>query len=108
MRASFAFWDTSAIIPLYCNQVTSLESRRLRRQFRELVIWWGTHVEVHSGVNRLLREGLITAGQSQKSLEKWNKVYASARIISPDHELRRIAVSLTSEYDIRAMDAFQL
>src|SRR5258706_7693284 len=108
MRASFAFWDTSAIIPLYCNQVTSLESRRLRRQFRDLVIWWGTHVEVHSGVNRLLREGFITTIQSQKSLEKWNKVYASARTVNPDDEVRRIATSLTSEYDIRALDAFQL
>lgn len=108
MRASFAFWDTSAIIPLYCNQVTSAESRRLRRQFGELVIWWGTHIEVHSGINRLFREGLLNSLQSRKALEKWTRLYSRARAIKPDDKVLRVAVSLPSEYNIWAMDAFQL
>lgn len=108
MRANIAFWDTSAIIPLYCNQAISPEARRLRRQFRKPVVWWGTHVEVHSGINRLLREGLLTNVQSQKALEKWKRLYSRARNIKPDDNVLSIAASLPVQHNIRALDAFQL
>jgi len=108
MLDRFAFWDTSAIIPLFCNQVVSPESRRMRRRFNELTIWWGTHVEVYSGVNRLHREGIVNEIQLQASLGKWEKVYATARVVQPGDAVLGIGASLTSQYDIRAMDAFQL
>lgn len=108
MRVNVAFWDTSAIIPLYCNQAVSPEGRRLRRQFKEPVVWWGTHVEVYSGINRLLREALLTDVQSQKALEKWGRLYSRARSIKPDDNVLSIAASLLISHNIRALDAFQL
>lgn len=108
MPAEIAFWDTSAIIPLYCSQAITQESRRLRRRFKEQVVWWGTHVEVYSGINRLRRNGVLTDVQQQTALGKWNRLRSRARRIGPNDRVLSIAVSLTSEYNIRALDAFQL
>ncbi len=108
MRTETAFWDTSAIIPLYCNQIVSPDSRRLRRRFRGPVVWWGTHVEVYSGIRRLLRDGFVNEIQGRAALEKWGRLRSSARIIKPDDKVLRIAASMTATYEIRALDAFQL
>ncbi len=108
MPADVAFWDTSAIIPLFCNQPISADSRRLRKRFIDTVVWWGTHVEVHSGISRLLREGRMSEGQSLAALEKWGRLYSTASIVSPSETVLNIAARLTAEYGIRALDAFQL
>ena len=100
--------DTSAIIPIYCNQVASPESRRLRRQFSQAAVWWGTHVEVHSGMYRLFRDGLLSDLQLMKALEKWKRFYSRARHVKPDEMVLSIATVLPSRFNIRAMDAFQL
>ncbi|MGD9561574.1 MAG: type II toxin-antitoxin system VapC family toxin [Pyrinomonadaceae bacterium] len=108
MKTEIAFWDTSAIIPLYCNQAISRESRRIRQQFKQPVLWWGTHVEMHSGILRLLREGILTKKQSKKALEKWESLLSVALIVKPDDKVLRLAVSMTGDYGLRALDAFQL
>jgi predicted nucleic acid-binding protein len=108
MKTEIAFWDTSAIIPLYCNQVMSPESRRIRRRFKHPVVWWGTHVEIHSGINRLLREGILAKKQSKKALENWENLHSLALIVKPDDNALNLAVSLTEKYALRALDAFQL
>lgn len=108
MKTEIAFWDTSAIIPLYCNQVTSTESRRIRRRFKQPVVWWGTHLEVHSGINRLLREGLLTKKQFKKALENWESLHSLAIVVKPDDNVLSLAVSLTGKHALRALDSFQL
>jgi len=108
MSANVSFWDTSAIIPLYCNQVVSNESRRIRRRFKQPVVWWGTQVEIHSGINRLLRDGVLTENQSNRALEKWNNLRSLAFVVLPDDNILKLAVSLTTKHNIRALDAFQL
>lgn len=108
MKTETAFWDTSAIIPLFCNQVMSKESRRIRRRFGRPVLWWGTQVEVHSEVNRLLRDGLLSERQSNVALEKWNTLRSIAFVVLPDDDVLKLAVSLTTKHNIRSLDAFQL
>lgn len=108
MPVSIAFWDTSAIIPLYCNQVMSSTARTLRRNFDGPVVWWGTHVEVHSGINRLFREGVLSDVESQRALEKWRRLHLRVRRIRPSDRVLSIAASLTTANGIRALDAFQL
>ncbi len=108
MKTEAAFWDTSAIIPLYCNQVMSSGSRGIRQRFSALTVWWGTHVEVHSALNRLSREGVQTELQTKSASEKWARLRSSARIIQPDDNILRIAASLTADNGIKALDAFQL
>ncbi len=108
MPAKIAFWDTSAIIPLFCNQAASRKSRLIRRSCNELVFWWGTHVEVHSGINRLLNEVAIRESQSLAAISKWDQVYATSLVVKPTEAVLNMAVLLTSKMNIRALDAFQL
>ncbi len=108
MPAEIAFWDSSAIIPLFCNQVASPELRRIGRKFSELAIWWGSHVEIYSGINRLLREGAISEVQSKASLAKWSRIYSMSRIVQPNDKVLQLATKLTCDHEIRALDAFQL
>ena len=108
MNANIAFWDTSAIIPLCCNQDFSFAARKVRRDFEVPVIWWGTPVEVHSSINRLRREEFLREGVSVQAINGWQTFYLRSRKIRPDERLLRLAVSIPAAYDIRAMDAFQL
>ena len=108
MKTKIAFFDTSAIIPLYCNQVMSVESRKIRRQFKMPVIWWGTRVEVNSGLDRLLRDAILTRSQLQIALQKWEKLHSQAHIIKPEDNILEIASTLPSVYNLRALDSFHL
>ena len=108
MKTKIAFFDTSAIIPLYCNQVMSVESRKIRRQFKMPVIWWGTRVAVNSGLDRLLRDAILTRSQLQIALQKWEKLHSQAHIIKPEDNILEIASTLPSVYNLRALDSFQL
>lgn len=108
MKTETAFWDTSAIIPLFCSQVTSAETRQIRRKFKQAVVWWGTHVEVHSSINRLLREKVLSQKQSKKSFEKWEALRALSFVVRPDESVLATAAFLTAGNGLRALDAFQL
>src|SRR5205085_11898054 len=52
-----AFWDASAIVPLCCSQPAIGHGRKLLRDVRRMVVWWGTSVEARSAFARLVREG---------------------------------------------------
>ncbi len=56
-----AFWDASAIIPLCCSQPATAQGRRLQRELKRMVVWWGTPLEDRSGLARLVRERRLTA-----------------------------------------------
>jgi len=108
MKTKSAFFDTSAIIPLYCNQVMSVKSRKVRRQFKRPVIWWGTCVEVNSGLDRLLRDAILTRSQLRIALQKWETFSSQAHIIKPEDNILEIASTLPSAHNFRALDSFQL
>jgi len=40
MKTKYAFWDSSALVPLCCNQPASQPLRRLWRQMGRVVVWW--------------------------------------------------------------------
>jgi uncharacterized protein len=103
-----AFWDSSAIIPLCCQQPQSTAARRSARVYDTQIVWWGTSVETFSGIYRLTREGGLTVKDSQaavKALEslrhKWNEIL-------PSDEVRQTAERLLRAHPLRAADALQL
>lgn len=103
-----AFWDTSAVVPLCCSQAFSAKARTLRRKFPHLTIWWGTTVEVHSALNRLVQESKLTSKSHTAVLNIWQGLEAGARIVNPVDRVREIARDLPSAYSLRAIDSFQL
>jgi hypothetical protein len=107
-RTTVAFWDTSAIVPLCCSQAFSAKARTLRRKFPHITIWWGTTVEVHSALNRLVQEGKLTSKSHTAALNIWQGVEAGARVVNPVDRVREIARGLPGAYGLRAMDSLQL
>lgn len=108
MKTEIAFWDTSAILPLCCSQVFTRQSKKFYRKFPKTVIWWGTVVEINSGLARLKRNGHLTEKEVLKSLQIWDKLRKQSRVVQPIEKIILLAENLPEQYELRAMDSFQM
>ena len=108
MKDNFAFWDSSALVPLCCQQTNSLALRQILRQQPRIVTWWSAIIEVHSALARLLREGLLTPQGHAQAVNRLERLQPAWREILPSNKLRELAVPLLKTYELRAMDAQQL
>jgi hypothetical protein len=102
------FWDSSAIVPLLLDQAASDGARAALREDRDMVVWWGTPVEVLSALARAEREGGVAAADfdlARRALdelqERWNEVV-------PSDEVRERAGVGLLHHPLRAGDALQL
>jgi predicted nucleic acid-binding protein len=107
MKTEIGFWDTSAILPLCCSQIFTTQSKKWMRKYPKIVIWWGTSVEINSGLARLKQGGHLTEKEVVKSLKLWEKLRKSARIVSPVERVLELANDLPDAYGLRALDSFQ-
>lgn len=103
-----AFWDTSAIIPLCCWQPDAAESRRLRREFKRIIVWWGSPVETRSAFARLVREGHLTAEGRVRAVHRLAQLRAAWDEILPTEKVRSLAEEMPDTHGVRAADAVQL
>ncbi len=108
MKTDIAFWDTSAALPLCCSQIFTTQSKKWQRKYPKIVVWWGTSVEINSGLARLKRDGELTDKEVVKALRLWEKIYKSSRIVEPVERVVVIANTLPESYELRALDSFQL
>lgn len=108
MKTDFAFWDTSAIIPLCVRQDTTTQARRVGRRFLKRVIWTGSRVEVYSAISRLKRTSTIDAKGYKVAAKQWEKFLDPAHEVNEIGKLISIAETLPAAYGIRTLDAFQL
>lgn len=107
-KAVSAFWDTSAVVPLCCQQNLSQSMRKLWRETSRVVVWWGTSVEVRSAVCRLRNEGLLTAKGRQQASARLEVIRQEWREMMPSDKVRGLAEGLPDAYGLRALDSFQL
>ncbi|HEX3251964.1 MAG TPA: type II toxin-antitoxin system VapC family toxin [Pyrinomonadaceae bacterium] len=107
-KTNIGFWDTSAIVPLCCQQNLSQSVRKLWRETARVVVWWGTTVEVRSAISRLHRDGVITAKGRQQALARLELLRQEWYEITPSEQARRLAEDLPDTYGLRALDSFQL
>ena len=107
-KPNVAFWDTSAIVPLCCQQNLSHSLRKLWRETAHVIVWWGTTVEIRSAISRLHGEGVITAKGRQQALARLEVLRQEWREITPSEKTRRLAEGLPDAYGLRALDSFQL
>lgn len=103
-----AFWDTSALVPLCCQQNLSQSLRKRWRETARVVVWWGTTVEVRSALSRLHSEGMLTAKGRQHALARFEVLRQEWREMLPGDKVRSIAEGLPDAYGLRALDSFQL
>jgi hypothetical protein len=107
-KASIAFWDTSAIVPLCCQQNLSQSMRKRWRETTRVVVWWGTTVEVRSAISRLHSEGILTTKGRQHALARLEVLRQEWREMMPSDKARSLAEGLPDTYGLRALDSFQL
>jgi hypothetical protein len=107
-QAGSAFWDTSAIVPLCCQQKLSQSMRKRWRETARVVVWWGTSVEVRSAVSRLHSEGVLTVKGRQHALARMEVLRQEWREMMAGDKVRSLAEGLPDAYGLRALDSFQL
>jgi predicted nucleic acid-binding protein len=107
-KTNVGFWDTSAIVPLCCQQNLSQSVRKLWRETARVVVWWGTTVEVRSAISRLHHERVITVKGRRQALARLELLRQEWYEITPSEQARRLAEDLPDSYGLRALDSFQL
>jgi len=107
VKKTAAFWDSSALVPLCIRQAGSRQAQLYLRKF-DLVVWWGTYVEVHSAICRLHRERLINDANKQGALARLRLLSRGWREVAPDDQVRDLAAESLDNYVLRAADALQL
>lgn len=108
MKTSPAFWDSSAIVLLCCQQTNSPKARLYARNFPRLVVWWASNVEVTSALARLRRESLISQDILDQSLSRLVLLQNSWVEVMPVEQVRDLAQSLLTQHPLRAADSLQL
>jgi len=102
-----AFWDASALLPVCVPGQGGPAMRRLLRE-HPVVVWWGTLVEIVSGLERLRREEAISERQSEAARQRLEMLLRSWREVQPTSEVRELAAEQLERYDLRAGDALHL
>jgi predicted nucleic acid-binding protein len=103
-----AFWDASAIVPLCCSQTASARGRRLRRELKRMVVWWGTPLEARSAFARLVRDGDMSPDERSAAVKLLGQLRVTWDEILPTEKLRSLAEDLPDGHRLRAADAAQL
>jgi hypothetical protein len=103
-----AFWDTSALLLLICQQPKSQRARATQRSYQAINVWWGTRVECHSALRRLIREGNLSGKEENQAFLSLERLSAQWVEIQPSEEARQLAERLLKLHPLRAADALQL
>ena len=102
-----AFWDTSALVPLFVPNQASPRVQQLAHRYPP-VVWWATSVEARSAFARELRGGSLTSDEhanAQENLKIWKRKWQE---VQPSESLRMTAEELLDHYALSAADALQL
>jgi uncharacterized protein len=102
------FWDASAVVPLLFEQKQTGAVRKLRAADPEMAVWWGTVVECHSAIARLLRQRAIDRSGAAQSVERLRRIGSEWLEVEPSTILRQEACRLLLAHPLRAAHAFQL
>jgi predicted nucleic acid-binding protein len=103
-----AFWDSSGIVLLCCDQRSTASARTLSRDRGRMTAWWGSVVEVRSALSRLRREGDLDEDGHALALARLGVLRTAWREVVPSDALRELAEASVETHDIRSADALQL
>ncbi len=102
------FWDSSALVPLCLEQPRSEHAKRLLREDKEVIVWWGSAVECASAIARLHRDQLLNAAEERLARSLLEELGASWFEIQPGAGVRGQAMRVLRLHPLRAADALQL
>jgi predicted nucleic acid-binding protein len=102
------FWDASAVIPLLANEPSREHMLEQLEQDPQVLIWWGTTVEVASALARREREKVLSADEVTHAFSLMRQLADSWHEIVPSDAVRRTAERLLRMHPLRAADSLQL
>ena len=102
-----AFWDSSALLPLFLHEPLTNRVQALYKHYQP-VVWWGTSVEIAAALARLLRVKQIEVGNWNTAKLSADKLSGQWAVIQPSETLRVQAKQIVENYDLRAGDSLQL
>ena len=102
------FWDTSAIIPLFINEELTSTAKSYLEQDKQMMIWWGTSIEVYSTVSRLEREGVLSEQEQESVISCFRELEETSIEIHPQDSIKKTAKRLVRNHAIKTLDALQL
>lgn len=103
-----AFWDTSAIVPLICDEPDSPRRESQLADDVSVIVWYATPVELEAAICRRIREGTLDANQAWAARRKISVLAASWIEVEPSAEVRDRALRLLRVHPLRTGDALQL
>lgn len=102
------FWDSSAIVPLCCDQPASRAVLRLLEADDEVVVWWATRLECAWALARMERDVTLSERQLRPARallaeisQRWSELDATPAVGD-------LAEQLVRRHPLRAADALQL
>jgi predicted nucleic acid-binding protein len=102
------FWDSSAILALLAAEPAREAALQILDRDSQVLIWWGTTVEIASALARREREGVLSADQVAQALAVALELADSWDEIVPSDAVRRLAQRLLRVHPLRAADSLQL
>lgn len=102
------FWDASAIVPLIAEEPATARLFERLEEDSDLLVWWGTPVEIVSALSRRERESILTAATVDTALQNLQLLADAWNEIVPSDAVRRTAERLLRTHALRAADSLQL
>ena len=102
------FWDTSAIIPLIIEQDYSEEIKNILKEDSNIIVWWGSIIECHSALSRLVREKSLDFDSINYAVKLLNILQQNWTEILPCTILRDQAIRIISVHGLKTLDSLQL
>jgi predicted nucleic acid-binding protein len=96
------------MVPLIAEEPTRNDLLKLLEHDADMLVWWGTPVEIASALARREREGLLTADEVTTALTAAHALAQSWHEIVPSDSIRRTAERLLRSHPLRAADSLQL
>ena len=102
------FWDSSAVVPLLVQEVSSESIAGEYRRDPEIVVWWSTGIECVSALARLERDSDLPPELLTEALARLDAVLLAAHEVQPVERVRIRATRLLRVHPLRAADSLQL
>lgn len=102
------FWDSSAVVPLLCEEAESARMRALLREDPALLVWWGTPIECASALARGQRDGKVPAESAQQAISRLRDAMLEWATVPASPDVREQSIRLLRVHRLRAADAMQL
>jgi predicted nucleic acid-binding protein len=102
------FWDSSALIPLVAEEARSRACRTLRRAHRAIAVWTMSHVEIVSGIHRLVRDHRLDEDGASEAIRRAERLLATVTVVEQIEPVQERALRLLGIHPLSAADALQL